>query len=77
MESGVARRPITDREAYTDRLRRIMGYDNRIMRRISDEAKKHPKKVVFGEANTDNMLQAAVQELARNSSSPYFSATTR
>ena len=61
MESGVARRPITDWEAYTDRLRRIMGYDNRIMRRISDEAKKHPKKVVFGEANTDNMLQAAVQ----------------
>ena len=61
MESGVARRPITDWEAYNDRLRRLMGYDNRIMRRIMDEARKHPKRVVFGEANTDNMLQAAVQ----------------
>ncbi len=60
MESSVARRPITDWEAYNDRLRRLMGYDNRLMRRISDEAKKHPKRVVFGEANTDNMLQAAV-----------------
>lgn len=60
MESGVARRPIADWDAYYDRLRKLMGYDNRIMRRISDEAKKHPKRVVFGDANTDNMLQAAV-----------------
>jgi malate dehydrogenase (oxaloacetate-decarboxylating)(NADP+) len=58
-ESGVARRPITDWYAYADALRHIMGYDNKMMRRIYDEAKASDKRVVFGEANTDNMLRAA------------------
>ena len=30
------------------------------MRRFTDEAKQNPKRVVFAEANTDNMLRAAV-----------------
>lgn len=60
MDSGVARRPIKDFARYEEKLRKLLGYDNRIMRRISDEAKKSPRKVVFGEANTDNMLRAAV-----------------
>ncbi len=60
MESGVARRPITDWDAYEERLRKLMGYDKKFLRRIYDKAKEHPKRVVFGEANTDNMLRAAV-----------------
>ncbi|MBD5244912.1 MAG: NADP-dependent malic enzyme [Bacteroides sp.] len=60
MESGVARRPITDWDAYAERLRKLMGYDNKLLRRIHDEARSHKKRVVFGEANTDNMLRAAV-----------------
>lgn len=60
MESGVARRPITDWGAYEERLRKLMGYDKKLLRRIHDQAKEHPKRVVFGEANTDNMLRAAV-----------------
>lgn len=60
MESGVARRPITDWNAYIERLRKLMGYDNKLTRRLAEEAKAHPKRVVFGEANTDNMLKAAV-----------------
>ncbi len=60
MESGVARRPITDWEAYNEKLRRLMGYDNKLMRRFTEEAKRNPKRVVFAEANTDNMLRAAV-----------------
>ncbi len=60
MESGVSRRPITDWEAYKEKLRKLMGYDNKLMRRISEHAKQNPKRVVFGEANTDNMLKAAV-----------------
>lgn len=60
MESGVAKRPITDWAAYDDKLQRLMGYDNRLMRNISAEARRHPKRVVFGEANTTNMLKAAV-----------------
>lgn len=60
MESGVAMRPITDWEAYNDKLRRLMGSDNKLMRRFTEEAKRNPKRVVFAEANTDNMLRAAV-----------------
>lgn len=60
MESGVARRPITDWDAYNDKLRQLMGYDNKLMRRFTEEAQRNPKRVVFAEANTDNMLRAAV-----------------
>lgn len=60
MESGVARRPITDWGAYKNKLRRIMGFDNKFTRQLSEQARKHPHRVVFGEANTDNMLRAAV-----------------
>lgn len=64
MESGVARRPITDWEAYNQKLRQLMGSDNKMMRRFVEQAKSNPKRVVFGEANTDNTLRAAVS--ARN-----------
>ena len=64
IESGVATRPIDDWDAYRARLRSIMGFDNQLMRRFTEEAKKNPQRVVFAEANTNNMLQAAV--LARN-----------
>ncbi len=59
-ESGVARRPVTDWDAYADKLRRLMGFDNKMVRRIFEEAQKsNHKRVVFGEGNTDNMLRAA------------------
>lgn len=60
MESGVATRPITDWEKYDEKLHSLMGYDNKLMRRIFDQAKSNPKRVVFAEANTDKMLKAAV-----------------
>ncbi len=59
MESGVATRPITDWEAYKEKLRKLMGYDDQLMRRMTEHAKANPKRVVFAEANTDNMLRAA------------------
>ncbi len=57
--SGVAKRPITDWKAYEQHLHTIMGDDGKMMRRISDMAKANPQRVVFAEANTDNMLRAA------------------
>lgn len=60
MESGVAARPITDWDAYRARLRTLMGYDNKLVRNLTDQARQNPKRVVFGEGNTDNMLRAAV-----------------
>lgn len=61
MDSGVARRPIDDLDAYRSELRKVLGYDNKLLRRFTDTAKNSPKRVVFAQANTDNMLQAAVE----------------
>lgn len=58
--SGVATRPITDEDAYRERLRKLMGYDNKLMRSIFEQAKKKRQRIVFSEANTDKMLKAAV-----------------
>lgn len=59
IESGVARRPITDWNKYEDELRQRMGLDNKLIRGLTDKAKENPKRVVFAEANHINMLKAA------------------
>lgn len=58
--SNVARRPITDWNQYNGKLNSLMGYDSKLMRRLTDAAKCNPRRVVFGEGNTDSMLLAAV-----------------
>ncbi|MDE6402707.1 MAG: NADP-dependent malic enzyme, partial [Muribaculaceae bacterium] len=60
MESGVARRPITDWNEYEVKLKALMGNDSKTMRQITEVAKQTPKRVVFTEGNTDSMLRAAV-----------------
>ncbi len=59
MESGVARRPIGDWAAYDEKLLRLKGNDRKFPRRLNEAARCNPKRVVFAEANTDNMLRAA------------------
>lgn len=59
MESGVARKPITDWDAYKDQLNKLMGSDNKMLRRFYDIARETPKRVVFTESNHINMLKAA------------------
>jgi malate dehydrogenase (oxaloacetate-decarboxylating)(NADP+) len=61
IESEVARKPITDWDAYYDKLRDMMGYDNKLIRQFSDTARSNPKRVVFAEGGNLNMLKAAVQ----------------
>ena len=61
MESGVARRKITDWEQYDAKLNSLMGLDGKFMRRFTEMAKSNPRRVVFGEGNTNNMLLAAVE----------------
>ncbi len=60
-ESGVAKRPIKDWDAYRARLQALMGDDGQMMRHITELASKDKRRVVFGEGNTDNMLQAAAR----------------
>ncbi|MCM1138895.1 MAG: NADP-dependent malic enzyme [Duncaniella sp.] len=59
MDSGVARRPIEDWDAYAEKLRQLKGNDRKFTRRLNEAARTNPKRVVFAEANTDNMLRAA------------------
>ncbi|MFD1186518.1 NADP-dependent malic enzyme [Pontibacter rugosus] len=59
MESGVARKPITDWEAYEDELRERIGIDQKLMSRITIQAKKDVKTVVFAEADHYKILKAA------------------
>ncbi|MFV0390863.1 MAG: NADP-dependent malic enzyme [Paludibacteraceae bacterium] len=64
IDSGVAQTIITDWEEYEHRLHRIMGLDNRMLRRFYDTARQYPKRVVFSESNHINMLRAAETALA-------------
>lgn len=58
METGVARKPIEDWDAYNLQLQRRMGLDNRLIRAINNRAKSDPKRVVYGQAANLNVLKA-------------------
>ncbi|MBN3034251.1 MAG: NADP-dependent malic enzyme [Bacteroidales bacterium] len=59
MESGVARKPITDWDKYTEELGKRLGLSNPLIRQIKARAKRNPKRVVFAEAENYKMLKAA------------------
>ena len=60
MESGVARKKITDIETYKDQLTNRLDPSMSIMQGINAQVKKNPKTVVFAEGEDENMLKAAV-----------------
>ncbi len=64
MDSGVARKPIEDWDAYRDELRKRLGISNPLIRQIKARAKNDPKRVVFAEAENYKMLKAA--EIVQN-----------
>ncbi len=59
MDSGVAKTPIKDWDAYNDELSKRLGLGSPIVRQIKSRAKKNPKRVVFSEADHYKMLKAA------------------
>lgn len=59
IESGVARKIITDWDAYMEELKQRLGMDDAIMRAITNKAKSDPKRVVFTEADNYKILKAA------------------
>nr|WP_320018859.1 NADP-dependent malic enzyme [Labilibaculum manganireducens] len=59
VESGVARKIITDWDAYSEELKQRLGTENELIRTIFDKAKCNPKRVVFAEGNNFNVLKAA------------------
>ncbi|WP_339705763.1 NADP-dependent malic enzyme [Algoriphagus aquimarinus] len=59
MESGVAKYPIKDWDAYELELQERIGIDQRLMSVVIARAKKDPKRVVFAEADNRKILKAA------------------
>ena len=58
-DSGVARRKISDWDAYRTELSNRLGKDNKLMRSLADKAKLNPKRIVFSEADNYKILKAA------------------
>jgi len=59
IESGVARKPITDWNEYEIELNKRLGIDNQLIRALGSKARKDPKKVVFADAENAKVLKAA------------------
>jgi malate dehydrogenase (oxaloacetate-decarboxylating)(NADP+) len=59
MDSGVARNPIKDIEAYRDSLEARLGKSREIMRSFIHKAQSAPKRIVFPEGEEEKILRAA------------------
>ncbi len=59
IDSGVAKKIITNWDAYKTELDNRLGKDNKLMRSLANKAKNNPKRVVFTEADTYKILKAA------------------
>ena len=59
IESGVAKEPIKDWNKYELELMQRLGLDNKLVRNLTEKAKRSPKKVVFAEADNYKILKAA------------------
>ncbi|WP_435927362.1 NADP-dependent oxaloacetate-decarboxylating malate dehydrogenase [Dryocola sp. BD613] len=62
MDTGVARRPIEDFEAYKEKLTEFVYKTNLFMKPIFSQARKEPKRVVLAEGEEARVLHAT-QEL--------------
>ncbi|MFA5971234.1 MAG: NADP-dependent malic enzyme [Lentimicrobiaceae bacterium] len=59
METGVARKPITDWAVYKSELSKRLGLSDPLMRQIKARAQSNPKRVIFAEAENYKVLKAA------------------
>ena len=60
MDSGVARRPILDEDAYANELRTRLDPTASSLQRIFDQVRENPRRVVFAEGEEDRTIRAAV-----------------
>jgi malate dehydrogenase (oxaloacetate-decarboxylating)(NADP+) len=58
VDSGVARKPVTDWEEYRNQLESRLGRSQEVMRRIIQKAKRDPKRIVFLEGCDPKILRA-------------------
>ena len=70
IESGVARKEITDWEGYKKSLMQLLGQETVFTRKLHDTARLHPQRVVYAEGGHPSMMKAAVQAKAEGICSP-------
>jgi malate dehydrogenase (oxaloacetate-decarboxylating)(NADP+) len=58
MESGVARRPITDFDAYENELEKFVYRSGQLMRPVFEVASQNPRRVVYAEGEEERVLRA-------------------
>jgi malate dehydrogenase (oxaloacetate-decarboxylating)(NADP+) len=61
IESGVARKIITDWDAYKEHLLEFMGRESKLTQQIYDMARTSPQRVVFAEGTHPSMMKAAIK----------------
>lgn len=59
MESGVARQPIADMDAYRESLGRFVFRSGFIMKPVFAQARSAPKRVIYAEGEDERVLRAA------------------
>ncbi|WP_415315269.1 NADP-dependent malic enzyme [Candidatus Pelagibacter sp. Uisw_137] len=60
MDSGVAKKPIKDFEAYKDQLKQRLDPSVTIMQGINSYIKKNQKRIIFADGEDENTLKAAI-----------------
>ena len=60
IKSGVARKNITDWEAYKEHLSEFMGRESKLTQQIYDTARSNIQRIVFAEGAHPSMMKAAV-----------------
>ena len=60
MDSGVAKKPIKDFEAYREQLKQRLDPSVTIMQGINSHIKKNQKRIVFADGEDENTLKAAI-----------------
>ncbi|WP_271948032.1 NADP-dependent malic enzyme [Ruegeria faecimaris] len=70
MDSGVARRPIPDMEAYKERLNQTVFKSALIMRPVFEAAAAASRRIVFAEGEDERVLRAAQAILEETTETP-------
>lgn len=70
MDSGVARIPIEDWDAYKDELINRLGRDDKFVRLAQEKARSNPKRVVLAEGDNLKVLKAAQIAVEENLAQP-------
>jgi malate dehydrogenase (oxaloacetate-decarboxylating)(NADP+) len=70
MDSGVAVRPISDMEAYRQKLEQFNARSTMVMRPVFSVAKNDPRKVVYCEGEEEHVLRAVQMALDENLTKP-------